>query len=263
MSKGLILCATEFEMARFLNQQPGLVKGKTPSGLTLYSGVLDDIPFDCIISGPGVFNTAHALTVYLEHTRPTLILDTGIAGVFASLGSGKDDAGGAAGGGGAVSSGPMGIGGIGIAAREQYIHTGVGCNTPDASCLPFDLIENQPLTRQGIYPSNPKLIDLYHGIFIRELPGPIVRGGFITVSFITASPGHAQKIYNQFSPVMEAMEGAAAYHVAALYDVPIIEIRAASNFVGERDKDKWNFSLACDRVSQVCKIVIANGFKLK
>lgn len=260
MSKGLILCATEFEMARFLDQQSGLVKGKTPSGLTLYSGVLDDTPFDCMISGPGVFNTAHALTVYLEHTRPTLILDTGIAGVFASLGSGKDDAGGT-GGGGAVSSGSMGIGGIGIAAREQYIHTGVGCNTP-ASCLPFDLIANQPLTRQGIYPSDPKLLDLYHGLFSRGFAGPVARGNFITVSSITASPGHAQKIYNRFSPVMEAMEGAAAFHVAALYDVPIIEIRAASNFVGERDKEKWNFPLACDRVSQVCKIVIANGFNL-
>lgn len=250
MSKGLILCATEFEMARFLDQQP-LVKRKTPSGLTLYSGILDDIPFDCMISGPGVFNTAHALTVYLEHTRPAFILDTGIAGAFASFGFGKDDDGGA-----------IGIGDIGIAAREQYIHTVAGCHTPAAG-LPFDLIENQPMTRQGIYPSDSGLLDLYHGIFTRELAGPIARGDFITVSSITASHHHAQKIYNRFFPVMEAMEGAAAFHVAALYDVPLIEIRAASNFVGERDKDKWDFPLACDRVRQICEIVIANGFKLK
>jgi futalosine hydrolase len=252
MSKGLILCATEFEMARFLDEQSGLVKGKTPSGLTVYSGILDDIPFDCMISGPGVFNTAHALTAYLEHTRPTLVLDTGIAGVFAAFGSGADDVGGA-----------VGIGDIGIATREQYIHIGVGCHTPDESCLPFDLIENQPLTRQGIYPINPELLDVYQGLFTREFAGPVARGDFITVSSITASPGHAQKIYTRFFPVMEAMEGAAAFHVAALYDVPIIEIRAASNFVGERDKDRWNFPLACDRVRQICELVIANGFKLK
>ena len=255
MSKGLILCATEFERARFLDQQ-SLVKEKTPSGLTLYAGILDDIPFDCMISGPGVFNTAHALTVYLEHTRPGLILDTGIAGAFASFGSGKDDV------GGVTGSGPIGIGDIGIATREQYIHTVAGCHTPAAG-LPFDLIENQPLTRQGIYPSDSGLLDLYHGIFTRELAGPIARGDFITVSSITASPGHAQKIYTRFFPVMEAMEGAAAFHVAALYDVPLIEIRAASNFVGERDKDKWDFPLACERVRQICEIVIANGFKLK
>jgi futalosine hydrolase len=259
MSKGLILCATEFEMARFLDGQKNLVKGKTPSGLIVYSGNSEETAFDCMISGPGVFNTAHALTVYLEHTRPTLVLDTGIAGGFAAFGSGGDDAGGT----GAVDREPMGIGDIGIAVREQYIHTGVGCHTPNTACLPFDLIENQPLTRQGIYPADSGLSDLYHKIFTREIAGPIVRGNFITVSSITASPDHAQKIYDRFSPAMEAMEGAAAFHVAALYNVPIIEIRAASNFVGERDKDRWNFPLACEKVRQICQIVITHGFKLK
>ena len=243
MSKGLILCATQFEMARFLDQQTGLVKGKTRSGLTVYSGIHDQIPFDCLISGPGVFNTAHGLTAYLEQTTPDLILHTGIAGGFASSG--------------------LGIGDIGIATREQYIHTGVGCDTPDPSCLPFDLIENQPLTRQGIYPVDPDLLDTCYGLLIREFAGPVARGNFITVSSITASPGYAQKIYKDFSPVMEAMEGAAALHVAALYDVPIIEIRAASNFVGERNKDKWNFPLACERVCRICEIVIKNGYTQK
>ncbi len=244
MSKGLILCATQFEMARFFDQLTGLVKRKTRSGLILYSGRLNDTPFDCMISGPGVFNTVHGLTVYLEQTRPRLILDTGIAGAFASS--------------------CIGIGDIGIAAREQYIHTGVGCNTQDPSCLPFDLIENQPLTRRGIYCVDPGLFDIYHGLLTREYPAvTAAQGNFVTVSSITASPEHAKKIHKQFSCVMESMEGAAALHVAALYDVPIIEIRAASNFVGERDKAKWDFPLACERVSQICESVIQNGFKTK
>jgi futalosine hydrolase len=258
MSKGLILCATEFEMARFLDGQKGLVKGKTPSGLIVYSGNSEEAAFDCMISGPGVFNTAHALTVYLEHSRPTLVLDTGIAGGFAAFRSGGGDA-----AGGSIDRDFMGIGDIGIAVREQYIHTGVGCHTPNAACLPFDLIENQPLTRHGIYPSDPGLSDLYHKIFTQVLAVPIALGNFITVSSITASPDHAQKMYDRFLPAMEAMEGAAAFHVAALYNVPIIEIRAASNFAGERDKDRWNFPLACERIQQICQIVISNGFKLK
>ena len=245
MSKGLILCATQFELAGFLDHAGGLVRRKTPSGLTLYSGILDHTPFDCMISGPGVFNTAHGLTVYLEHTRPKFILDTGIAGTFACSGAGAID-----------------IGDIGIATQEQYIHTGVGCNTLEDSPLPFDLIENRSSTRRGIYPADPNFSDIYYGLLTRKFSNPIARGNFITVSSITASPGHAKKIYKRFSPVMESMEGAAAFHVAALYDVPMIEIRAASNFVGERAKDKWNFPLACDRVSQICKIVIKHGFKI-
>ncbi|MCP4721277.1 MAG: futalosine hydrolase [Desulfobacteraceae bacterium] len=251
MSKGLlILCATQFELAGFLDHAGGLVRRKTPSGLILYSGILDHTPFDCMISGPGVFNTAHGLTVYLEHTRPGLILDTGIAGTFAYSGAGATDIG-----------GDIGIGDIGIATQEQYIHTGVGCNTSEDSPLPFDLIENRSSTRRGIYPADPNLSDIYYKLLTRKFSNPIARGNFITVSSITASPGHARKIYKRFSPVMESMEGAAAFHVAALYDVPMIEIRAASNFVGERAKDKWNFPLACDRIRQVCKIVIKNGFK--
>lgn len=250
MSKGLILCATEFEMVRFLEHTRGLSKEKTLSGLTLYSGV----SFDCLITGPGVFNTAHALTVFLEHARPKLILDTGIAGIFGCSDSDKP----------AMAKGIErigGIGDIGIATREQYIHTGVGCHTPDAACLPFDLIENRSLTRQGIYPIDPGLLALYHGILTREFCDPIVRGNFITVSSITASRDQGQKNHHLFACVMEAMEGAAALHVAMLYHVPIIEIRAASNFVGERDKDKWDLPLACDRVRQICEIVIASGFK--
>ncbi|MCP3942131.1 MAG: futalosine hydrolase [Desulfobacteraceae bacterium] len=247
MSKGLILCATQFEMAGFLDRCTGLVKRKTPSGLTLYSGILNHTPFDCMISGPGVFNTAHGLTVYLEHVRPKLILNTGIAGSFGS--------------GAGYIGGGVGIGDIGIADQEQYIHTGVGCDTHLDSCLPFDLIENHPLTRRGIYPADPQLLDIYHGVLIREFSDSVARGNFITVSSITASWDHAQKIYKRFSSVMEAMEGAAAFHVAALYQVPIIEIRAASNFVGERDKARWDFSLACDRVRQICEIVVGNGFR--
>lgn len=249
------MCATRFEMGRFLDQCTGLVRRKTPPGLTLYSGALDHLPFDCMISGPGVFNTVHGLTVYLERSRPNLILDTGIAGLFENANNiGNDIA-------GDTGLGDIGIGDVGLAVQEQYIHTGVGCNTPDFSPLPFDLIENQPLTRRGIYPVDSGLLDIYHKLLTRNIPAPVVRGNFITVSSITASPNHAQKIFHRFSPVMEAMEGAAAFHVAALYDVPIIEARAASNLVGERNKDKWDFPLACERVRQICEVVIQGGFK--
>ncbi|MBU0973046.1 MAG: futalosine hydrolase [Proteobacteria bacterium] len=239
MPRLLILCATQFEMALFLDRHPELVKEKTPSQLTLYSGVLGQTVVDCVISGPGVFNTVHALTVYLTRKRPSRILHTGIAGVFAPSG--------------------FGIGDIGIAGREQYVHTGVGCGTPEYAPLPFDLICDQPSTRRGIYPADATLLESYCGLFSRKVGGgAIALGNFITVSSITPSFAQAQKVYDHFSPVMEAMEGAAAFHVAALYRVPVIEIRAASNLVGERDKDKWDFPLACERVCQICRMVLAH-----
>jgi futalosine hydrolase len=54
---------------------------------------------------------------------------------------------------------------------------------------------------------------------------------------------------------MEAMEGAASAHVAALYHIPMVEVRSASNFVGERDKSKWDLDLAIERLGMVCSLV--------
>jgi futalosine hydrolase len=66
----------------------------------------------------------------------------------------------------------------------------------------------------------------------------VEKGPFVTVSAITGSFEKAAALSAAFSPVMESMEGAAAAHVAALYQVPMVEIRAASNRVGDRDKTR-------------------------
>jgi futalosine hydrolase len=40
-----------------------------------------------------------------------------------------------------------------------------------------------------------------------------------------------------------------------LYDIPIIEVRSASNYVGERDKSKWDIDLAAKQLGWVCGCV--------
>ncbi len=52
------------------------------------------------------------------------------------------------------------------------------------------------------------------------------------------------------------MEGAAAAHVAALYQVPMVEIRAASNRVGDRDKARWDIPAAVRTVAEICDVLI-------
>jgi futalosine hydrolase len=55
---------------------------------------------------------------------------------------------------------------------------------------------------------------------------------------------------------MESMEGAAAAHVAALYQVPMVEIRAASNRVGDRDKTRWDIPAAVQTVADICDTLL-------
>jgi futalosine hydrolase len=231
----LILCATPVEVSHFLNRCPGDSKRKTQTGLTIISGKNYHKTYDLLITGAGVFNAAHALTVYLEQSSPTLILQTGIAGVFKETG--------------------LTCGDIAIATREQYIHTGIQTHTLENEPLPFDLIAATPLTRKGIYPFDPDRVDHTHEALSQALLHQkitVSKGPFITVSSITASCQQARQVYAAFSPVMEAMEGAACAHIAALYNIPMIEVRSASNFVGERDKTKWDMDRAAASLGRMC-----------
>lgn len=234
----LILCATLPEMSYFLSAHPPESKKPTRTGLTVFSGSIHHKPYDLMITGPGVFNAVHALTVYLEQSLPSLILQTGIAGVFRETG--------------------LNIGDVAIATEEHYIHTGLATDSPVKVPLPFDLIESFPLTREGRYPFASDLVEPYYEKLSREFAFGKIRmakGHFITVSAISASFKQASLIYSSFSPVMEAMEGAGSAHIAALYKIPMIEIRAASNFVGERDKGKWDMEKAAKNLEAVCVFI--------
>jgi futalosine hydrolase len=235
----LILSATLFEISHFLTRHPEDSTRFTRTGLTIISGKVHHKTYDVMITGPGVFNAAHALSVYLEASFPALVLNTGIAGVFKQTGCSRGD--------------------VAIATREQYIHTGVQRDCLENDPLPFDLIDANPLTRKGIYPFEQDRVDHAHDVLSRALSASkinITKGPFITVSSITSSFEQADRLYSAFSPVMEAMEGAACAHIAALYDIPIIEVRAASNYVGEKDKSKWDIGLAAKQLGRICTYLL-------
>lgn len=238
----LILSATYFEISYFLELHPGDSKRLTKTGLIIISGKIHHKTYDLMITGPGVFNAAHALTVYLEQSSPFLILQTGIAGIFTQTG--------------------LNIGDIALATREHYIHTGIKTDGFKNDPLPFDLIDSNPLSRKGIYPFEQDRVDRTHEILSQALSTNkinIAKGPFITVSSITSTFKQASKLYSSFSPVMEAMEGAACAHIAARYGIPIIEIRSGSNFVGERNKSKWDIDLAAKQLGWVCTCLYSSS----
>ncbi len=236
MSGILILSATEFEVAGFLKEFPEACKKVLTYGGHLYTGP----GWHCLVTGPGVFNTAMGLGAYLEHHTPDLILDTGIAGAFESSG--------------------LAPGQIAVADQEQYLHTGVGNDPLSLSPLPFELIPGCPESCSGIYPFDPEPVGLWQARMETELgafQSGILKGPFLTVSAITRGRDRAQLLYDRFAPIMESMEGAAAAHVAACCGLPMVEIRSASNMVGERDKQLWEFNRARDGVKNICLAALA------
>ena len=227
----LILSATQMEVQGFLALFPGISQGQPRPGLTLFRSE----HWHCLVTGPGVFNTVSGLAAYLAHHSPGLVLDTGIAGAFDGTG--------------------LKIGSLAVADQEQYAHTGVG----QAGALPFDLIPGLAPTRQGIYPMDRELAVTYHGILRAGEKASVVQGPFLTVSTITDSPEHAENLRCQHPFVAEAMEGAAAAHVCAQYQRDFVEIRAISNFVGQRDKALWDIPLAVQGVTRICRTVADPG----
>ncbi|MCF6248374.1 MAG: futalosine hydrolase [Desulfobacula sp.] len=234
----LILCATVHEISKFFDRYPSESEIKSRSGVSVFSGKMNQKTYDLILTGAGVFNAAHALTAYLEQRTPGFILQTGIAGIFELSG--------------------LLVGDVAVATQEHYIHTGVQSDSITHAPLPFDLIKGHPPTRQGIYLLEKGLLNqCYKNLVIafKDETTMVGRGNFITVSTITASKESAVNLYASFSPVMEAMEGAASAHMALLYDIPFVEVRSASNFVGQRDKSKWDIQKAAQQIPKICSAV--------
>ncbi|MBF0234124.1 MAG: futalosine hydrolase [Desulfamplus sp.] len=288
----LVLAATEMEITPLLKQSTILSNIVSKSGKKIVVAKFLNTVFTLIITGIGVINTAHALTVAIETVTPDIIIQVGIGGAFEEAG--------------------VFVGDIAVAESETYIHTGVEAfssynfsynfsynssykpsynplykNKENYSekedsyflkssyphhPLPFDLLENHPRTREGLFYLNmdhckeiseiinkqkqkqkqnqkqkQKQKNYNHNKNIQE-DFNVISGKFITVSTITSTISRSRALFSAFSPCIESMEGAAAAHVATIYNLPLIEIRAASNLVGVRDKSRWNIPLAVERL---------------
>ncbi len=70
------------------------------------------------------------------------------------------------------------------------------------------------------------------------------------------APNRLKAVLHTFSAYMESMEGSGAAHTAIHYDIPFLEIRAASNFVGKRNRDEWNLPLAFERCAEAVLLIM-------
>jgi len=68
----------------------------------------------------------------------------------------------------------------------------------------------------------------------------IVKG--ISVNQISTSKQMIQFYRDMFDPVTESMEGAALHYVCLMENVPFVQIRSISNYIGERNKQKWDMN---------------------
>ena len=66
----------------------------------------------------------------------------------------------------------------------------------------------------------------------------------VTINTITTDKKIADRYRTKYKAQIESMEGAALHYIGRDLNVPFIQIRAVSNYVGERNKAKWKMQEA-------------------
>ncbi len=172
-------------------------------------------------SGVGLLASSVSLTKIISEENPGLIIQAGIAGCFdASISLGK----------------------VVIVNNEVVADQGVEEDGKWKDMFDLNLEKlNQPPYNNGTLP-NPWLEE-YNLLKLAEMKG-------ITINEITTGKKRIQQLLEKYNPVIESMEGAALHYVCRKWNIPFIQIRAFSNYVGERDKSRWQVKEAIFNLNQ-------------
>ena len=71
----------------------------------------------------------------------------------------------------------------------------------------------------------------------------------VTVNEISTNKKRIEYYKSNLNASIESMEGAALHYVGLMENIPFLQIRSLSNFVGERDKDKWQIKEAISNLN--------------
>ncbi|PWT75695.1 MAG: futalosine hydrolase [Bacteroidetes bacterium] len=166
------------------------------------------------VTGVGLVSTTYSLLKIVSREKPDLILQAGIAGCF-----------------------KMNQEGSVVVVRDEVV-ADMGVLESDEFRDVFDLgladKHDMPYTNGHLPNPYQKLIK-YSAL-------PAVNG--ISINEITTEPDRIRSYQQRFDPFVESMEGAALHYVCIEERIPFLQLRAISNFVGERDKSKWQMKAA-------------------
>jgi futalosine hydrolase len=160
-------------------------------------------------SGVGLLASAVSLTL-LAVQQPSLIIQAGIAGCFNANAE---------------------LGKVFVVGNEMLGDTGVDENNVWKDVFDLNLV--QPNTAPFIERMLPNpWLQQYNFLKL-----PVVNS--ISINEITTSVKRKQQIAEKYNPFIESMEGAALHYTCRLQNIPFLQVRAISNYIGERDKANW------------------------
>jgi futalosine hydrolase len=183
--------------------------------------------------GVGMLASTASLTRVVWEEKPDLLIQAGIAGCFdTSLPLGK-----------VVIVNEESLGDMGVEEDGKW---------KDIFDLKLEKSSYHPFERRKL--PNPWLSQ-YNLLKLPEVSG-------ITINEISTNKERIQQLIKKYNPVVETMEGAALHYVCREANIPFIQIRAISNYTGERNKENWKMKEAIAHLNQTLLKYVDKLYKI-
>jgi futalosine hydrolase len=166
---------------------------------------------DILISGIGLTASTYHLAKQLALKKYDLVIQAGVAGCF-------------------DLSVPLGAV---VAVKQDAI--------ADQSVIELQKLKTLfelKLVPQDQYPYKKGWLINPNSDILKKTKLKIVKG--ISVNQISTSKQIIKFYRDVFGPITESMEGAALHYVCLMENIPFVQIRSISNYIGERNKKKWD-----------------------
>jgi len=166
---------------------------------------------DILISGIGLTASTFYLTKQLALKKYDLVIQAGVAGCFDLS---------------------MPLGSVVVIKQDTIADQSVVELKKLKTLFNLKLVPNDqfPYTKDWLI--NP------HKILLKKTGLKSVKG--ISVNQISTNKQMIKFYREFFNPVTESMEGAALHYVCLLEKISFLQIRSISNYIGERNKKKWD-----------------------
>ena len=201
-----------------------LLTAATPNEIELFINTYSNV--DILVTGVGVPATMYHLQNRLHKTDYDFVIQAGIAGSFTNelvLGE-------------AVLVKQDTFGDLG--AEEKRIFT---------PYFTSGLVNGREFPFANGWLINPA--PMFKNVALKSVKG-------VTINKVSDSYLQKLQLIDAFDPQIESMEGAALHYICLQKEIAFLQIRAVSNYVGERDKSKWKIKEAFENLNAALTTLI-------
>ena len=177
--------------------------------------------FEIVITGIGAISTTYQLSKFIYEQKPGYIVQAGIGGTFTETFQP----------GAVVIIKDEVMGDLGVEEKLDFRDVfDLGLMRPSMSPFMHKRLTNPYLGEHDTY----------------ALPS----ASGITVNEITTRPDRIKLLAAKYNCEIESMEGAALHYVCLAEQIPFIQLRAVSNYIGDRDKNNWKLQQSIENLNQ-------------